>query len=141
MVPENGPVLATAKALTTHHDLTIGIREAMALLPPPLLAEVEMVGLSSTLATNAIVERIGGDVCLILIGYEQGLIESYALRDRLACDDVVFVRGGHHADGREKEPLDIETVVKVVSSRKDRVVGFAVSGYFSVRNAALTSCE
>jgi N-methylhydantoinase A/oxoprolinase/acetone carboxylase beta subunit len=49
-------VLAKAKALTTKWDFTIGIGEALDALEPGLLADIDMVSISTTLATNAIVE-------------------------------------------------------------------------------------
>jgi N-methylhydantoinase A/oxoprolinase/acetone carboxylase beta subunit len=57
-----GAVLAGAKALTTYHDLSIGIGQAVAAafdghaVSP---ADVSLVGLSTTLATNAIVAGQG----------------------------------------------------------------------------------
>ena len=56
-------ILATAKALTTKHELSVGIREALeAVLPTPPV-EIGMVSLSTTLATNAVVEGQGSPVC------------------------------------------------------------------------------
>ena len=55
-------VVASAKALTTKHDLAIGlagaIREVVAALPPDLsAADISLVSVSTTLATNAVVEQ------------------------------------------------------------------------------------
>ena len=67
-----GAVLCTAKALTTRIDLSIGIGQAIDAAfqqpgaPPP--TSVSLVSLSTTLATNAIVEGQGSRICLILIG-------------------------------------------------------------------------
>ncbi len=64
---ETGQILASAKALTTRYDLAVGIRSAMeaafrqSAAPDP--AEVRLVGVSTTLATNAIVEDQGSPVC------------------------------------------------------------------------------
>jgi N-methylhydantoinase A/oxoprolinase/acetone carboxylase beta subunit len=54
-------VVASAKALTTKQDLAIGlagaIRAAVAALPPDLSPrEIGLVSVSTTLATNAVVE-------------------------------------------------------------------------------------
>jgi len=134
--PEDARVLVSAKALTTHHDLSVGIRNAVASLPGDLLAQVTMVGLSTTLATNAIVEGKGHPACLLLVGYDQKLVESYSLRDRLVSDDVVFLAGGHGVDGREKQPLDIAAAREAILARRGRAEAFAVASYFSVRNPA-----
>jgi N-methylhydantoinase A/oxoprolinase/acetone carboxylase beta subunit len=130
----SGEVLAGNKAFTTYYDLSMGIREAVAKLPAGALESVEMVGLSTTLATNAIVEGKGRRTCLILIGYDRELIEGYSLWGRLAAEDVVFIRGGHDIDGREQAPLDAESVRAEVLARAGKVDAFAVSGYYSVRN-------
>jgi N-methylhydantoinase A/oxoprolinase/acetone carboxylase beta subunit len=53
--PDQG-VLAAAKSLTTKHDLAIGLGGAMRGVLPAAKSEIAMVGLSTTLATNAIVE-------------------------------------------------------------------------------------
>jgi N-methylhydantoinase A/oxoprolinase/acetone carboxylase beta subunit len=136
---ENGAVLAGAKALTTYHDLSIGIGEAVAAvfaahdLPP---GEVNLVGLSTTLATNAIVEGRGSSVCLLLIGYDPDLIRQYGFERELVTDDVVYLAGGHDVEGNEVEPLNEAAVRQAILARRDRVEAFAVSGYFGVRNPA-----
>jgi N-methylhydantoinase A/oxoprolinase/acetone carboxylase beta subunit len=133
----HGAVLAGAKALTTYHDLSIGIEEAVAAafggqaVSP---ADVSLVGLSTTLATNAIVEGRGSPVCLLLIGYDPALIEQYGFEHDLVTQDVVYLRGGHDGDGNEVEPLDEAAARQAILARRDRVEAFAVSGYFSVRN-------
>ncbi|MBN1137852.1 MAG: hydantoinase/oxoprolinase family protein [Anaerolineae bacterium] len=140
----SGAVLAAAKALTTRHDLAIGIRQAVtdtlaraacraggAGIDP---ADIAMVGLSTTLATNAIVEDQGRPVCLILIGYDPDLIRQRGFQDDLVTHDVVYLRGGHDGAGDEVTPLDEQAARRAILERRDRVEAFAVSGYFAVRN-------
>jgi N-methylhydantoinase A/oxoprolinase/acetone carboxylase beta subunit len=133
-------VLSTAKALTTRRDLSIGIGEAIDAVfqqpNAPVPADVNLVALSTTLATNAIVEGQGSPVCLILIGYDRDLIEQYGFEDDLVTDDVVYVAGGHDIHGSEATPLDEQALREAVLSRKNQVEAFAVSGYFGVRNPA-----
>ena len=135
-----GRVLATAKALTTRRDLSIGIGEAIDAVfgkhDAPTPAAVNLVALSTTLATNAIVEDQGSPICLILIGYDADLIQQYGFQDDLVTDDVVYVAGGHDIHGDEATPLDELGLRKVILSRRDQVEAFAVSGYFGVRNPA-----
>jgi N-methylhydantoinase A/oxoprolinase/acetone carboxylase beta subunit len=134
---DSGSVVASTKALTTHHDLSIGIREAISTLAeqgkldPPQIA---MVGLSTTLATNAIAEGQGSPVCLILIGYDPSLIEQYGFHRELVTDDVVYVRGGHDYEGSPLVSFDEEALRSAVQARCGQVTAFAVSGYFGVRN-------
>jgi len=135
----SGKVLSAAKALTTYHDLSIGIGEAVAAafeghaVPP---AEVNLVGLSTTLATNAIVEGRGSPVCLLLAGYDPALIRQYGFERDLVTQDVVYLRGGHDGAGNEIEPLDEPAAREAILARRDQVEAFAVSGYFGVRNPA-----
>ena len=77
---DSNTVLAEAKALTTRHDLTIGIREAVAAVfdgQTVASGDVRLVALSTTLATNAIVEGQGSPICLLLIGYDRELLQQY----------------------------------------------------------------
>ncbi len=64
---EAGKVLATAKSQTTHEALEMGIGNSIGKLPMELVERVDFVSLSTTLATNACVERKGGRVCMIFI--------------------------------------------------------------------------
>ncbi len=135
----SGEVLAGDKALTTRYDLSVGIGQAVAAVfeengVSP--AEVDLVALSTTLATNAIVEGRGGPVCLLLIGYDPVLIRQYGFERDLVTQDVVYLRGGHDGLGNEVEPLDEKAVRDAILARRDQVDAFAVSGYFGVRNPA-----
>ena len=142
----SGQVLANAKALTTRHDLSIGIGEAVgeALRQAASLPEgrsvsahdVSLVGLSTTLATNAIVEGHGNSVCLLLVGYSPSLIKQYGFERDLVTPDVVYLEGGHDPEGNQARPLDEAAVREAVLSRRGRADAFAVSGYFGVRNPA-----
>jgi len=135
-----GRVLCAAKALTTRRDLAIGIGQAIDAVfqqpdaPPP--TGVSLVSLSTTLATNAIVEGQGSPACLILIGYDPDLIRQYGFEGDLVTDDVVYIPGGHDIHGDEAIPLDEAALRQAVLSRQDRVEAFAVSAYFGVRNPA-----
>ena len=136
---ESGEVLASAKALTSYHDLSVGIAAAIdAVLAEAadraLPADIEMASLSTTLATNAIVEGHGSAIALLLIGYDPQLIANYDFWRDLVTPNVRFIPGGHTLDGREKEPLDEQAVVAAVTEFRDQVDAFAISGYFSVLN-------
>ncbi|MFN2284153.1 MAG: hydantoinase/oxoprolinase N-terminal domain-containing protein, partial [Anaerolineae bacterium] len=142
----DGVVLAATKALTTHRDLAIGIGQAIAGVFAPAAAlngstpihpaDVRMVGLSTTLATNAIVEGQGSPVCLLLIGYDPAVIQRFGFERELVTRDVVHLRGGHTVDGNEATPLDEDAARTAILARRDKVAAFAISSYFSVRNPA-----
>ncbi len=136
---DSGSILTGAKSPTTRNDLSFGIKNAIrasldSIQKVSVNKSIRLVGLSTTLATNAIVEDKGAPVCLILIGYDRNLIHQYQFERDLVTDDVVYVSGGHDTKGNEVRPLDREAVREAVSERRDRVGAFAVSGYFAVRN-------
>ncbi len=136
---ESGTVLSAAKALTTRHDLAIGIGEAVtAVFDDQTIApaDVRLVALSTTLATNAIVEGQGSPICLLLVGYDRELLEQYDFERELVTPNVVYLRGGHDGAGDEVEPLDEPAAREAILTWRDRVEAFAVSGYFGVRNPA-----
>jgi N-methylhydantoinase A/oxoprolinase/acetone carboxylase beta subunit len=94
------------------------------------------VALSTTLATNAIVEGQGSPVCLLLIGYDPSLIQQYGFEDELVTRDIVYIDGGHDIHGDEATPLNEDALRQAVLARVNHVEAFAVSGYFGVRNPA-----
>ena len=102
-------VLAKAKSPTTHDDLAIGIEGALdrvladAAVEP---AAVGLVSLSTTLATNALVEGVGRPACLVLIGFEPEAIDRGGLREALGTDQVIVVAGGHTSHGTPQAPLN-----------------------------------
>jgi N-methylhydantoinase A/oxoprolinase/acetone carboxylase beta subunit len=135
-------VVATAKSPTTHDDLSIGINGAIdAVLAAGSVdpARIELVSLSTTLATNALVEGRGRSVALVLIGFEPEVIDRGGLRDALGGDPVMVVAGGHDSHGSAIVPLDVEALTSAVdniAANHPTVEGFAVAGQFSVRNPA-----
>jgi len=131
---ENGGVIASAKALTTPGQLERGIENALSALPSRTLTEVDLVSLSTTLATNAVVEGRGGRVCLLLLGYPDDALGRAGLGEALGEDPAIFIRGGHDVTGAEQEPLDEEAVEAAARDWGGRVAAFAVSGYFGVKN-------
>ena len=133
-----GRVLAKAKALTTRHDLAIGIAGAVdtvlerAQVPP---GAVSLVSMSTTLATNALVEGQGGRVALVMIGFGEADLDRAGLRAALGSDPVVFVPGGHDVHGNAAR-LDLSPLEAALPALAPTVSGFAVCAYFAVRNAA-----
>ena len=131
-------VLAKAKALTTKHDLSIGISGAVDSVLDQYdgkVSDVALVSLSTTLATNSLVEGKGGSVALIMIGFNEDDMERAGLRQALGGDPVVFIPGGHDVQGNER-PLDTEALAEFVDTHAKNISGFAVAGYFAVRNAS-----
>ena len=136
LVDEHIRVIASAKALTTKHDLAIGIREAMGAVLGKADAPIDMVSLSTTLATNALVEGHGSPICLLLPGYQEQHLSRAGLAEAMRGDPVVFLSGGHDAGGLERMPLDPLAVRAAVEKYAPKVAAFAVSAQFAVRNPA-----
>ncbi len=82
-------ILGSGKALTTKSRLETGISEAIDRLPEELVKKVELVALSTTLATNACVEDKGARAKLLMLGFEETMMErlkniyaSYGFQNR-----------------------------------------------------------
>jgi len=127
-------VLAAAKSLTTKHDLSLGLKGAIEGVLDCADEDVAMVGLSTTLATNAIVEGHASPICLLLAGYEPTALDRAGLRQALGSDPVIFIAGGHDPQGDEQRPLDLDAAAAAIRAQAPKVAAFAISGYFSVRN-------
>lgn len=119
-------VLCKAKALTTKDDLTIGIKSCLDQLEFDRLEEITLISLSTTLATNAIVEGRGGKVALLYMGAE--------LEEDIPAAKSIHIRGAFDIMGRQKDALEEEEVRRVLESLKGKVDAVAISGYASVRN-------
>ena len=135
---ENQGVIGAAKALTTKYDLSIGIGQAVTqvLSEAAQKPDIRLVSVSTTLATNAIVEGQGSPICLMLLGYPPDTLEQSGLRDAICVDPIVFLDGGHSVMGEEQMPLDLDAAREAILAHAPKAAAFAVSGYFAVRNPA-----
>ena len=132
-------VIGTAKSLTTRVDLALGIGRAVdaALLDAGVAAaDIALVSLSTTLATNALVEGQGGRVALVFIGFDAGDLERGGLTEALKGDPVIRLDGGHSHTGAEKVALDLVALEAAVTEFGPCVMGFAVASHFATRNPA-----
>ncbi|MEM1300388.1 MAG: hydantoinase/oxoprolinase family protein [Pseudomonadota bacterium] len=129
-------ISAKAKALTTRHDLSIGIGGAVdAVLADGQAADaIGLVSISTTLATNALVEGQGGRILLVLIGFEEAALDRAGLGEALGSDPVTFVAGGHTPSGARQAPLDREALRDALSSHGHAVDGIAIVAYFGTRD-------
>ncbi len=130
--------VAQAKAETRHDDLLRGIAEAADRVlaavggRPP----IRFVGLSTTLATNAVVEGRGGRAALVLIGLGRDLLRRARLGEILGGDPLVLLPGGHDAHGRPREEPDPARLAAPLAALEGEVEAVAVVGAFAVRNPA-----
>ena len=132
-------VIGSAKALTTRDDLALGIGRAVdaAIAGAGIAAaDVALVSLSTTLATNALVEGQGGRVALIFIGFDPADLERGGLTEALKGDPVVLLDGGHSHAGTEAGALDLVGLERAVAELGPEVMGFAVAARFATRNPA-----
>ena len=132
--PETGHVTAWNKVRTTHDDLTIGIAQSLAGLHVPSSDTIDLVTVSTTLATNAAIEGLGGRVCALLIGYDEQLLQHYGLDRRMKASCLEFIGGRHDIFGEERSVLDEDMLRYAVERQRDHVDAFALSSYLSVRN-------
>ncbi len=114
------------KALTTKWDFSIGIDKALAGLDESFLQQVQLVSVSTTLATNAIVEGEGQKAALLLMPGPGGISEKL-----IAHRPRVQVAGRMSISGQEKESVNPEEI-RAVARRmieRDGITAFAVSGF------------
>ena len=129
-------VIAFSKALTTHSDLSLGIGSAIqkAVKQRNTAPEkISLVSLSTTLATNALVEGQGDRVALVMIGFQDSDLEKHSIFDALKGDPFLVIEGGHNYAGFEKSPLAKNKLSRWVSEIKG-VSAYAVCSQFAVRN-------
>ncbi|AEI95847.1 hydantoinase/oxoprolinase N-terminal domain-containing protein [Roseobacter litoralis] len=139
LIRDEKEVIATAKSLTTRHDLAEGIGAAVrAVLRAAAVApaDVSMASLSTTLATNALVEGQGGRIALILIGFQERDLDTHGLRDALKGDPVLICSGGHDHAGAEVAALDSDLIQQFLRGQAKDVSAFAVAAQFATRNPA-----
>lgn len=132
-------VIAKAKSLTTRPDLAKGIGAAMdAVLADSGLGadSIAMVSLSTTLATNALVEGQGGRVALVFIGFDVAELQKADLADALGDDPVLFIAGGHGHGGAEVTQLDLGALSAGLESILGELTGVAIASRFATRNPA-----
>ncbi len=132
-------VVAKAKALTTHSSLAKGVGAAVAavLAQSGESAErIALVSLSTTLATNAMVEGHGGRIGLVFIGFDPADAERPELKAALHGDPVIAVAGGHDPFGGEREALDVASLCAEARRRAPALSGFAVTARFGTLNPA-----
>ena len=134
IINEQNQVLVAVKSLTTRHNLAIGIGESIGKVAHELLADIEMVSLSTTLTTNAVVEGNGAPVCALVVGLSETQVTKSGLGEIIDDNLIVRLAGGHDASGRQVAPLDVASATAAILAHKDKVSAFSVSAQFGVRN-------
>ena len=127
--PRCNKIIGKAKSFTTKNNLMEGICSCIDQLNSKDLTAVKRVCLSTTLATNAVVEGRGGRAGLLMIGSEPKEMPPTVFQKRL--------QGKLDIKGRVIEQVDAAEAKKAVLDMARRQVdAVAISGYASVRNPA-----
>jgi len=125
----NKNVLATAKEPTTHHRLSLSTGKALKMLLQHSgvnKSDISRLALSTTLATNAVIEQKGARVAAFVIGYVKHF--------KLPITATIFVKGGHTISGQEEETLDIDNIVDTIQGIRNEVDAYAVCSAMSMTN-------
>jgi len=138
LIRDEREVVASAKALTTRHDLAVGIGaavEAVLAASGVDVAEIGLASLSTTLATNALVEGQGGRVGLVYIGFRAADLQAHGLAEALGGDPALVISGGHSHAGSEAAALDHEALLAWLETDPG-ASAYAVASLFATRNPA-----
>lgn len=138
LIRDEQEVIASAKSLTTRHDLALGIGAAIAAVlesSGAAVSEIGMASLSTTLATNALVEGQGGRVGLVYVGFQERDLEAHGLREALNGDPALVIAGGHNHAGGQVNPLDTEALSAWLETDHG-ISAYAVAAQFATRNPA-----
>ncbi|MGM0420125.1 MAG: hydantoinase/oxoprolinase family protein [Bacillota bacterium] len=122
-------IIISTKQVTTRDDLAIAIENCLEQLLKSTEVErqsIKLVSLSTTLATNAIVEGQGAEVGAILLGFEPD--------QKLPTDHYTTLAGGCTIKGKIKREINPDEIEKAAREMAAKVDAFAVCGYLSVRN-------
>ena len=124
-------VIAKAKSPTTHHDLSIGLYDSIRKVFERCdvrPSEISLTGISTTLATNSVLEGKGGDVGLIFIGWDIKKPVSFGEKNQ------AFIGGGYDFKGKEIAKVDPEEAKEAILKVSKGVDALAISGLFAVIN-------
>jgi N-methylhydantoinase A/oxoprolinase/acetone carboxylase beta subunit len=121
---ETKEIICRSKALTTRDDLIKGIVASLKGLSKT--DGISIVSLSSTLATNSIVEGKSCRVGLIVLGKKFGHTVNIA--------NYAYIDAQLDLKGRTVKKLDMDEAKEAVESMRGKVDVLAIVGYMSVRN-------
>lgn len=135
---EEKKVLASAKALTTRQDLSVGIQNALNALPSELVCKAETLALSTTLATNACVEDKGGRARLVLYGTDK----EYAMRvignnGTITADDLICYDTHTSCDGEIRNMPDWDEMRELLKEKLKDCQAAAVVEIYSRKTGAV----
>lgn len=122
-------ILAKSKTLTTYENLSTCIEESLDKLGNISNYQISRAVLSTTLATNAIMENKGGTVGLLLIGHD--------ISKPLPCRYKKLLKGRIDYRGNITEPVDKQQIVDSALKMKPYIDALVISSVMSTRNPNL----
>ena len=128
-------IAAFTKAPTNHLDYKSSIEAVIGkFIRSASPREIISLNISTTLATNAILEGKGSPVALVLIGYDDFPHIKNEILSVASPSAFISVSGGHTSWGEERTPLDRNAVARFAKEHAGEF--FAVSSLYSPRNPA-----
>jgi N-methylhydantoinase A/oxoprolinase/acetone carboxylase beta subunit len=131
--PGGDRIIASAKAPTRYSDLSLGIADGVKALGRDL-GHVGRVCLSTTLATNTLVEGLGAGVGLVLLGFNAEAARAQDLLSQIPVCPTAFVHGCMDVHGEVSQPLDEEGLRRALAPWRGKVGAVAICGVFAIRN-------
>ena len=136
---QNHEIVASAKSLTTRGKLQIGVTNALGAVLQASAerldsSQIGLVSLSTTLATNALVEGMGSNVATILIGFDDDMVDRSHLRRAIPGAQIIRIDGGHGYDGNPAHALDEVALRLAIEKHLNLVEAFAIAATYSIRN-------
>ncbi len=134
-------ILTSAKSITTKGDLSEGVglamRDALATLKGQVdSSAIKLVCVSTTLATNAVVEGHGGAACAVLIGFDDKMVARTGIAAAFPDMPILRITGGHDHNGDTVVALDEKQLMAELLALKGKVGAVAIASTFAVRNTA-----
>ncbi len=129
---DDNSVVVKKKSPTTHDNLAIGLYNSVdAVFSSTDIkpSDISLVGISTTLATNSVLEGHGGEVGLILIGWNPNKPIDFGEKNR------AYVKGGCDSNGKPIAALSKDEVTKAIMEVSKGVDAIAISGLFAVANS------
>ena len=131
-------VLCSSKALTTHEKLEKGIINALSLLDNGYFPKIEIVALSTTLATNACVENKGGRAKLIFFGVDKKVFDmvgmNYGLTNK---NDVYLCENSSDFNGSKAQEPNWDKLFMELESWMNDAEGLGIVEVFAMNNGAM----
>ncbi len=135
-------VVGKAKALTTKEDLALGITEALDRLPDLENRPPRIISLSTTLATNACVEKRLGQAKLVFFGGNQDNIDRYGAGFGLPPSrDIVLVPCHSSYSEGKVYSVDWHAFDQALNNGLKDQDGIGIIELYSMRNGAVVEKE